>query len=52
MSDIRSRPAPRRGVILIALALVAVLIGACESGPILRGSGSEHRQAIRVGLPL
>lgn len=47
----RCHPARRRSVVLIALALVSVLIGACETAPILRGSGSEHRQAIRVGLP-
>ena len=44
-------PARRRGALLIALALVGAVLGACENGPILRGAGSEHRQAIRVGLP-
>jgi hypothetical protein len=33
------------------LGLLAPLLAGCESGPIVRGSGSEHRQAFRVGLP-
>ncbi len=48
-----SRPrAGARALALIAIALAAVL-AACETPPtpVLRGSGSEHRQSIRVGLP-
>ena len=52
MSHFRCRSGRHRKVAVIALALVGVLVGACETAPILRGSGSEHRQAIRIGLPL
>ena len=33
------------------LGLLAPLLAGCENGPIVRGVGSEHRQAFRVGLP-
>ncbi len=42
-----------RAALALALwvGLLAPLLAGCENGPILRGGGSEHRQAIRVGLP-
>jgi hypothetical protein len=41
----------RRTALAVAAVLLAALAVACDTLPILRGSGSEHRQAIRVGLP-
>ncbi len=38
-------------LVTLWLALVAPLLAGCENGPIVRGAGSEHRQAFRVGLP-
>ena len=46
------RPLDRRRFVLRGLALAAApLLAGCENGPIVRGAGSEHRQAFRVGLP-
>jgi hypothetical protein len=38
-------------LVLVVAAVMTALLGACETAPILRGGGSEHRQNIRVGLP-
>ncbi|MBV8167829.1 MAG: hypothetical protein JO021_13625 [Alphaproteobacteria bacterium] len=41
-----------RSALLLAvwLGLLAPLLAGCETGTIVRGAGSEHRQAFRVGL--
>jgi hypothetical protein len=49
-------PHPGRARARVLLAVVAAtvmtaLLGACETAPILRGAGSEHRQNVRIGLP-
>jgi hypothetical protein len=42
----------RAGLVLaLWLSLLAPLLAGCENGPIVRGAGSEHHQAFRVGLP-
>ena len=35
---------------MLLLGLLNLALAACETGTILRGSGSEHRQNIRVGV--
>jgi hypothetical protein len=40
-----------RSAVALALCLALLALAACETAPLLRGSGSEHRQAVRVGLP-
>ena len=50
---ILSRPGRARGraLVLVAAAVMAALLAACETVPIVRGAGSEHRQNIRIGVP-
>lgn len=40
-----------RPVVALALLLLPILLAGCETGLIVRGAGSEHRQSFRVGLP-
>jgi ABC-type phosphate transport system permease subunit len=44
------RPHGRTAVLLLGV-LLSLALAACETAPILRGSGSEHRQRVGVGLP-
>jgi hypothetical protein len=46
----RLRPS-RLPCLLVALAVLAAALGGCETNPILRGTGSERWQNIRVGVP-
>jgi hypothetical protein len=41
----------RLGTLIMLLGLLGTALAACEAGTIVRGSGSEHRQHIRVGVP-
>ncbi len=49
----RRRTRRHRGFALAVLTvtLATILLGACDTMPILRGAGSERRQNIGVGLP-
>ena len=57
MVDCVMRPPRRSGLhrgfalSVLTLTLATILLGACDTMPILRGAGSERRQNIGVGLP-